>query len=247
MAEDNYQKLLNQIKDNLDDVYARMGSAAEKSGRKVDDVKLIAVTKLMPVETIRAGIDAGIRCFGENYAEQAAEKITQGVADQHIEWHMIGHIQSRKTETVCQYFDMVHSVDRMKIARYLDRYARQLDKVMPVLLEVNLSGEESKYGWEASDEGRWEKLVQEFKKIAGYSNIEIRGLMSMPPLFEDPESTRPIYKRLRLFQEFLRQHLPGISWDELSIGTSFDYEVAIEEGATMVRIGKAIFGPRPKA
>lgn len=199
----------------------------------------------MPLATLQAGIEAGLRCFGENYPEQAAKKIAALQTTKDIEWHMIGHIQSRKTDTVCQYFDMVHSVDRMKIARYLDRYARKASRSMSVLIEVNLSGEESKYGWEASDESRWQELVTDFKEIAALPNIDVLGLMSMPPLFDDPERTRPIYQRLNRLQQFLKAEIPEAEWRELSIGTSFDFTVAVEEGATMVRIGTEIFDQRP--
>jgi len=246
MSHKDYETQVDQIRENLSEVYKRMERAAEKSDRDVKNIKLIAVTKMMPVETIRAGIDAGLCCFGENYAEQAAEKITDIETNQPIEWHMIGHIQSRKAETVCTHFDWVHSLDRKKIASYLDRYAGAQDRVIPVLMEVNVSGEDSKFGWEAFDESRWYKLVTEFREIIEYSNIKIRGLMSMPPLFDNAELSRPYYQRLIRLQRELRDKLPDASWDELSIGTSFDYEVAIEEGATMVRVGTRIFGDRPK-
>jgi PLP dependent protein len=233
------------IKDNLQRVETRLAHAAEKAGRSRQDVQLIAVTKLMPLEVIQAGIEAGLRVFGENYPEQAAEKITALETDFDLTWHMIGHIQSRKTNTVCEYFDCVHSVDRMKIAKYLDRYCQENDRVMPILIEVNLSGEESKFGWKAWDENRWSDLLPHFEKIAQFPNLEIRGLMSMPPFFDDSELTRPYYQHLRRLQGFLREQLSDISWGELSIGTSFDYEVAVEEGATMVRLGTTLFGPRP--
>jgi PLP dependent protein len=247
MSDVDFSMQVSQIRQNLEKVKSRMRSAADKSDRDLDSIQLIAVTKLLPLKTIKAGVEAGIRRFGENYAEQAAEKITALETDKDIEWHMIGHIQSRKTNTVCEYFDMVHSLDRMKIGRYLDRYSREIDKVMPVLIEVNVSGEDSKYGWQASDEDRWSDLVPQFRQIVDKKNIEVRGLMSMPPLFDDPELTRPIYQRLRRLQEFLRQEIPKVTWDDLSIGTSFDYEVAIQEGATMIRIGTEIFGPRSTA
>ena len=118
---------------------------------------------------------------------------------------------------------------------------------MPILIEVNLSGEKSKYGWQASDEAGWQDLITQFRQISELQNIEIRGLMSMPPFFENPALTRPIYKRLREFQQMLQEAIPDVHWNELSIGTSFDFEVAIQEGATMVRVGTEIFGPRPKA
>ena len=240
-----YEEKVVQIRENLESVMSRMEKAAERSGRKLEDIKLIGVTKLMPIDMIRAGIEAGIRIFGENYPEQAAEKIRAISGGIPIEWHMIGHIQSRKTDTVCEHFDMVHSVDRMKIARYLDRYSRERGRVMPVLLEVNVSGEKSKYGWQASDQKDWPDLIVHFRQIAEMPNIEIRGLMSMPPFFENPELTRPVYQKLSSFQNMLAEEMPDVHWNELSIGTSFDFEVAIEEGATMVRVGTEIFGPRP--
>jgi uncharacterized pyridoxal phosphate-containing UPF0001 family protein len=227
LTQNNFSELVSTIKSNLEIIQENIDRAVVKSGRSADDVTLVGVTKLRPLETVRAGIQAGLRVFGENYPEQAVEKI-----------------EALKS-IVCRYFDMVHSLDRIKIARYLDRYCGELGKKMPVLIEVNLSGEESKSGWAAWDESRWPELVEPFRQIGTFPNIEVGGLMSMPPLFGDPEKTRPIYKRLRRLQDFLREELPEMRWDELSIGTSFDYEVAIEEGATMVRIGTALFGPRP--
>lgn len=234
-----------KIGSNLEKVQQRIAKAAERSGRQSGSVKLIAVTKLVSLDVIRAGIQNGITCFGENYADQAAEKIQALEGHTGVEWHMIGHIQSRKAQTVCEYFDFVHSVDRMKIARYLDRYSGEMNRVLPVLMEVNVSGEDSKFGWPAYDEEGWENLLTPFRQIAELPNLEIRGLMSMPPLFEDPEKTRPLYKKLVRFRQYLQQEIPDVCWDELSIGTSFDYEVAIEEGATMVRVGTEIFGSRP--
>ncbi len=233
------------IGSNLEKVQQRIAKAAERSGRHSGSVKLIAVTKLVSLDVIQAGIQNGITCFGENYADQAAEKIQALEGHTGVEWHMIGHIQSRKAQTVCEYFDLVHSVDRMKIARYLDRYSGEMNRVLPVLMEVNVSGEDSKFGWPAYDEEGWENLLTPFRQIAELPNVEIRGLMSMPPLFEDPEKTRPLYKKLVRFRQYLQQEIPDVCWDELSIGTSFDYEVAIEEGATMVRVGTDIFGSRP--
>jgi len=233
------------IGSNLEKVQQRIAKAAERSGRHSGSVKLIAVTKLVSLDVIQAGIQNGITCFGENYADQAAEKIQALEGHTGVEWHMIGHIQSRKAQTVCEYFDFVHSVDRMKIARYLDRYSGEMNRVLPVLMEVNVSGEDSKFGWPAYDEEGWENLLTPFRQIAELPNLEIRGLMSMPPLFEDPEKTRPLYKKLVRFRQYLQQEIPDVCWDELSIGTSFDYEVAIEEGATMVRVGTDIFGSRP--
>ena len=244
MSQNDIEYQTAQIEKNLKAIHSRMARAAEKTDRELSEIKLIAVTKLMPLETIKAAINAGLRCFGENYPEQAAEKIVGLKTDQDIEWHMIGHIQSRKANTVCEYFNVVHSLDRMKIARYLNRYSGEVKRRLQVLIEVNVSGEESKYGWQATDEAIWIELVPQFQQITELPNLEIRGLMSMPPLFENAELTRPIYRKLRKLQQFLRDRIPEAAWDELSIGTSFDFEVAIEEGATMVRIGTEIFGTR---
>jgi len=233
------------IKSNLETIQLRIRAAAEKSGRNPSDVRLIGVTKLLSLAVVQAGVEAGLTCFGENYPEQAVEKIETLKGVPGIQWHMIGHIQSRKTELVCRYFDMVHSLDRLKIARLMDRYCGEFNRQMPVLLEVNLSGEESKGGWDAWDEGRWGALLDPFTQIAEMTNLKIAGLMSMPPLSTDPESTRPLYQRLRRLQAYLRTEMPDTEWNELSIGTSFDYPVAIEEGATMVRIGTELFGRRP--
>ena len=240
-----WEEKVSQIEENLQDVQQRIQMAAQREHRDPNEVKLIAVTKHMPSDTIRAGIAAGLRCFGENYPEQAAEKIVALESSEEIEWHMIGHIQSRKTETVCRYFDVVHSVDRMKIARYLDRYSRENSRILPVLIEVNVSGEPSKFGWEASDENQWIELISQFQEMIALPNLKVQGLMTMPPFFDDPERTRPIYERLIRLQQFLQEEVPGSTWQELSIGTSFDFEIAVEYGATMVRIGTEIFGERP--
>ena len=230
------------IHTNLEAVQNRIAAAANRSHRDPADITIIAVTKLVSLEMVRAGYHAGLIYFGENYAEQAVEKIQSLKHAPGIEWHMIGHIQSRKAKMVAEYFDYVHSVDRMKIARYLDQYSKELNRIMPILLEVNVSGEDSKFGWTAYSETHWENLVKQFRQIAEMQNLEIRGLMSMPPLSEDPEKTRPVYQKLVRLQQFLKNALPDVNWKELSIGTSFDFEVAIEEGATIIRVGRAIFG-----
>lgn len=246
MNRGDISECAEKIKSNLETIQLKIRNAAEKSGRDPSAIQLVGVTKLLPLGVVQAGVEAGLTCFGENYPEQAIEKIETLKDTPGIQWHMIGHIQSRKTELVCRYFDMVHSLDRLKIARLMDRYCGELGRQMPVLLEVNLSGEESKSGWDAWDEERWELLLEPFAEIAVMKNLKVMGLMSMPPLSADSETTRPLYRRLRRLQSFLKAELPAVRWDELSIGTSFDYPVAIEEGATMVRIGTELFGPRPK-
>ena len=246
MDRGDISECAKKIKSNLEKIQLKINEAAKKSGRDPSTIQLVGVTKLLPLGVVQAGVEAGLTCFGENYPEQAIEKIETLKDTADIQWHMIGHIQSRKTELVCRYFDMVHSLDRLKIARLMDRYCGELNRQMPVLLEVNLSGEESKSGWDAWNEDRWGLLLEPFAQITEMNHLNVRGLMSMPPLSKDPESTRPIYQRMRRLQSFLKSKLPNMMWDELSIGTSFDYPVAIEEGATMVRIGTELFGPRPR-
>lgn len=244
MIKNDFDASVDLIRDNLKIVREKISIAAEKSGRRTEDIKLIAVTKTVSLEIIEAAIVAGIYDFGENYPEQAIEKIENIHTDKTLSWHMIGHIQSRKSKIVCDYFNLIHSIDSMKIAARINRDCKNRDRIMPVLLEVNLSGEESKFGWKAWDENKWGELSDAFKEIAQMDYVQIHGLMGMPPFFDDPELTRSYYQRMNRLQNFLTEEIPDASWKELSIGTSFDYEVAIEEGATMVRLGTTLFGPR---
>ena len=245
MAKENRGGEVMGIKANLEMVQLKINAAATKAGRDPKSIKLVAVTKLMPLEVVQSAYDAGMHCFGENYPEQAVDKILAMEGQPQIEWHMIGHIQSRKAELVSRYFDKVHSVDRLKIARYLNRYCGELDKVMPILIEVNLGGEDSKAGFPAWHEDQWTELCISLGEITELPNIKVKGLMTMPPMFEDPEKSRPIYRQLKRLQRYLQDQIPNTIWDELSIGTSFDYEVAVEEGATLVRIGTELFGSKP--
>jgi pyridoxal phosphate enzyme (YggS family) len=159
---------------------------------------------------------------------------------------MIGHVQSRKASLVAQHFDLVHSLDSLRLAQRLDKSAKEAGRRLPVLLEFNVSGEQSKHGWQAAEDGRWEDLMAEIHLITTLGNLHIRGLMTMPPLSTDPEEARSHFQRLRRLQAFLRKRAPEAEWDELSMGTSADFAVAVEEGATLVRVGQAILGPRPE-
>jgi pyridoxal phosphate enzyme (YggS family) len=163
-----------------------------------------------------------------------------------VEWHMIGHCQSRKAGLVAARFDMMHSLDSLKLAGKLSRALQEHQRTLPVLLEMNVSGEENKGGWEAWDEEQWERLIPEIEQILMLETLKIKGLMTMPPLFENPEAVRPYFIRLRRLRDWLAGKLPQISWEELSMGTSADFCVGIEEGATYVRIGTAILGSRSK-
>ena len=158
---------------------------------------------------------------------------------------MIGHVQSRKARIVAEEFDFLHSLDSLKLANKLDRILYETGKVLPVLLEFNVGGEESKSGWDASEENSWADLLQIVEQIQALKNLKICGLMTMPPLFDEPEAARPYFKKLRALQEYFESQIEGLKLRDLSMGTSIDFEVAIEEGATFVRIGQAILGARP--
>jgi hypothetical protein len=234
----------SEIKSNYNKVREGIHYATEMSGRNLNEVELVVVSKGHTVDVVKAALDAGIRTLGENYVEEAAQKI-KAIQDQTaVDWHMIGHIQSRKARTVCELFDYVHSLDSIKLARRLNRFAAEIGRKLPVLLECNVSGEESKYGWKAWKEERWEELLPEFTEINSMSNLQIRGLMTMAPLMQEIENTRPYFRRLRDLRKFLNLNIQEADWQELSMGMSADYKIAIQEGATIVRIGTAIFGER---
>lgn len=242
------------MSETADAIRARIGrvldsiaTAARKSGREPESVRLVVVTKLQPLEIVKGAIEAGAHILGENYPEEAAMKIESLGPQSGVEWHMIGHIQSRKAQLVPRHFDLVHSLDSLKLAQRLDRSAAEAGRTLPVLLEFNVGGEQSKHGWPAADEGRWSDLLADLNAIADQTNLKVRGLMTMPPLSADPEEARAYFQRLCRLRDFLRRQVPQGQWDELSMGTSADFAVAIEEGATLVRVGQAIVGPRPKA
>ncbi|MCX6065197.1 MAG: YggS family pyridoxal phosphate-dependent enzyme, partial [Chloroflexi bacterium] len=167
-----------------------------------------------------------------------------GVVDG-LTWHMIGHVQSRKADLVAQNFNFMHSLDSLKLAIRLERFAAEAGLILPVLLECNVSGEESKFGYAAFDPAQLETLRLEAQQIAQLPHLEIRGLMTMPPLYDDAEKTRPFFRRLVELRERLSKQIPSVNWDELSMGTSADFVAAVEEGATIVRVGTAILGVRP--
>ncbi len=193
---------------------------------------------------MEAAFEIGARTFGENYAEESIPKI-EALRREQVEWHMIGHVQSRKAALVAEHFALVHSVDSLKLANRLDRAAAELGRDLPVLLEYNVGGESGKGGWTAAEESQWPGLLPDAEAIVALPRLQVRGLMTMPPLSPDHEASRVYFSRLRRLRDYLARRLPQASWDELSMGTSADYPVAVEEGATLVRIGQAILGPRP--
>jgi pyridoxal phosphate enzyme (YggS family) len=237
--------LVERIYDNYSQVVEQIGASARRSGRDPEAIRVVVVSKAQPLEVLAAAIQAGIRRFGENYPEEAVEKIARFGEIEHIEWHMIGHLQSRKSRMVAGAFDYFHSLDSLNLARKLNAALIERDKSLPVFLEMNVSGEQSKYGWPAWEEGRWDNLVKEVEQLIEFPQVKVCGLMVMPPLFNDQELSRPYFSKARKLRNHLARKLPMFDLSELSMGTSADYCVAIEEGATFVRIGQAILGPRP--
>lgn len=238
-------ELVAEIRARYEQVLFEIETAARQAGRAPDAVKLVVVSKTHPLEVVQAALEAGIRNLGENYAEEAVEKIQAIGPLAGLRWHMIGHVQSRKADLVAQNFDFMHSLDSLKLAQRLDRFAAEAGRVLPVLLECNVSGEASKFGYPAWDETHLVALAAEAAQIADLPHLEIRGLMTMPPLFEQPEVTRPFFRRLREVRESLAKRVGRGRWEELSMGTSTDFTAAVAEGATLVRVGTAIFGARP--
>lgn len=231
------------IKNNYARVLARIGAAAQSVGRQPEDVKLVVVTKGHSLETAQVVIAAGANYLGESYLDDALPKI-EALAAPDIEWHMIGHVQSRKARAVSAHFSWVHSVDRLKLARRLNNFAGEAGRTLPILLECNISHEASKFGWTAWDEARWSEFADEIAPLTALPHLELRGLMTMPPYDPDPEKSRPYFQKLCRLRGFLADRFPKTNWSELSMGMSGDYEVAVQEGATLVRVGTAIVGSR---
>ncbi|NMB60335.1 MAG: YggS family pyridoxal phosphate-dependent enzyme [Chloroflexi bacterium] len=238
--------MTNSIATNYQNIIDRVVYSAKIAGRDPDDVKLIVVTKGQPVEKMIEAYKAGARLFGENYPEETEKKLEELRKLDGIEIHMIGHLQSRKAQIVAGSFDWMHSIDRLSIVEKLDRELQNTGRTMPVLLEMNVSGEESKMGFSAWNQNHWNSLIPIIDQIASIKTISIRGLMTMPPLSASAEQTRSYFKVLRELRDYLAGKFKNIKWDELSMGTSGDFEAAIMEGATFIRISTAIMGPRPK-
>ncbi len=239
---------MSELAQSIREKYLRarenIARAAQSAGRDPADVKVVVVSKTQPLEVIRAAVEAGVSILGENYPEEGAMKIQRIGAASAVEWHMIGHVQSRKAALVPQYFTFLHSLDSVKLAVKLNRHCEETGRVLPALLEFNLGGEQSKSGWDAADESRWGALLEDVGAILALSRLQTRGLMTMPPLGGSAEESRPFFQKLKRLQEYLRAQFPQADFSELSMGTSADYEVAVQEGATFVRIGTSILGAR---
>ncbi|HAS52838.1 MAG: YggS family pyridoxal phosphate enzyme [Nitrospirae bacterium GWC2_57_13] len=225
------------IAENLKAVQDRIAAAAKRAGRDPASVKLLVVTKTVDPARIREAVKAGAAILGENRVQEARDKIAQlgGLAT----WHLIGSLQKNKAKYAVKLFDLIHSVDSLELAQEIDQQAARAGKIQRVLIEVNIAGEDAKAGINV---GTAVDLAREAAKLR---NIRIQGLMTMPPYSEDPENSRPYFQRLReLAGVIIKENISGLSLQELSMGMSGDFEVAVEEGATMVRVGTAIFGSR---
>lgn len=229
---------------NLEDVQDKIFRSARKTGRSPEDIKLVVVTKTHPLDIVRCVVAAGARYLGENYVEEAEEKIHALRSEAQCSWHMIGHVQSRKAGLIVDNFDYLHSLDSTKLAVRLDRQAQEKKRILPVLLEFNVSGETNKSGWQLEDDASWDETLPDIEAILSLQNLRVCGLMTMPPFLLDPDEVRPYFSKLRRFSEYLQKQIGSDHFVELSMGMSGDYEVAIEEGATWVRIGQAILGLR---
>jgi len=226
---------------NLARVRENIARAARRSGRGPDEVRLVAVTKGVPAHVLREALEAGVTDLGENRVQEAEAKQAElGPLDPGVRWHLIGHLQTNKAKRAAQSFQLIHSVDSFRVARALSRaVAGGSAGTLDVLVQTNVSGEESKYG---VDPGGAADLCRTVGSLEG---LRVKGLMTMAPFTDDPEETRPVFRRLReLAREIKRLGLEGVSMELLSMGMTQDYEVAVEEGSNLVRVGTAIFGPR---
>jgi pyridoxal phosphate enzyme (YggS family) len=225
------------IGDNVRAVYERLHRAALAVGRRVDSVRLVAATKFVSVEAIREGLAAGLTILGESRLQEALPKI-EALRGKPVRWHFIGRLQRRKVRSVVGVFDLIHSVDTLELAQEIDRRAKDAGLQQAVLLEVNIGDEATKAGF------RPDELLSLLPELSRLSSMVVRGLMTIPPPASDAEEARPYFRQLRELAQRLSRNAPSLSMDELSMGMSNDYVVAVEEGATFVRIGTAIFGTR---
>jgi pyridoxal phosphate enzyme (YggS family) len=230
---------LGTIYENLQNVRERIARAAEGAGRTAEDVHLVAISKTFPADAVAEAYAAGQRVFGENRVQEAQAKIPQLAGKGGIQWHLVGHLQSNKVRRAVDLFQAIDSVDGLKLLSRLNEAALEAGKLMPVLVQVDLGHEETKFG---ADAGQIPEILE---KAADAKNIVVDGLMTIPPWFDDSEHSRPFFVRLRNLRDSLESQAPGcLGRRHLSMGMSHDFEIAIQEGATMVRIGTAIFGER---
>jgi pyridoxal phosphate enzyme (YggS family) len=236
-----------QIASRFQQICEQIRIHAIKANRNPEEIKLVVVTKGQSIEKIRAVVAAGAKFLGENYPEETGSKFDESFRAENLGFqiHLIGHLQSRKISLVLGRFDCFHALDSRELAEKMNhRISLGKFNPLPVLLQYNVSGENEKYGWMAADEKKWPDLCTDFEKILELKNLSLAGLMTMPPFVEKPESSRIFFERLRRLKEFFVTRYPGCGLKELSMGTSQDFEAAISEGATYLRIGNAIMGER---
>lgn len=225
------------IKERLKAVQDQIRETALRCNRSPEEITLIAVSKKQSVEAIIEAIDDGVETLGENYIQEAVDKIEQ--ITQKALWHFIGHLQSNKAKVAVKYFDLIHTVDTLKLAEAINHQAQKAGKIQKILIQLNISEEETKSGATAAE------AIDLAEAVSHLKNLSLRGLMGMPPFFDDPEKARPYLRKLAQIRDAIkRENISGISMEHLSMGMSDDFKVAIEEGSTMVRIGTAIFGSR---
>lgn len=226
---------MGTVKDNLETINKKIKEAALKVKRDPQEIKLVAVTKTATLEQIKEAINEGVKIIGESKVQEAKGKYQ--ILTTEVEWHLIGHLQTNKVKYAVEIFDLIHSVDSIKLAKEIDKRSVQFKKIIDVLIEVNISGEETKYGYNP------EKVEAFLKEISEFSGIRVRGLMTIAPISKNKEEVRPYFRRLRELSERIRdKNIKNIKMDYLSMGMTDDFEIAIEEGANMVRIGRGIFG-----
>jgi PLP dependent protein len=229
---------MSSVADNLAGLKERIISACMRAKRDPSQVQLVGVTKMVSIDRIREGVNAGVRILGENYVQEALQKI-EALQVLDVSWHFIGHLQSNKAKMAVERFDLIHTVDRKGLAKELNRRGEQKGKRVSVLLQVNVGQEETKSGTSP------ESLIDLFQYVSSLENLAVRGLMTLPPYVDDPEEVRPYFRQLRMLLEGLRDRSANPEeLTELSMGMSHDFEVAIEEGATLIRVGTALFGER---
>jgi hypothetical protein len=238
-------EFISVINQRLNQVNEAIKVACAHVRRNPNEVTLVTVSKRQPIELIRAAYACGLRRFGENYAEEAVAKMDALADLTDIQWEMVGHIQSRKAKLIASRVVRVHSLERGKIARLLDKFRDPELPPLQVIMEVNISGEASKEGLPGVDPARWSEILPVVDEVVTYPRLKLTGLMTMPPLQVDMEANRAYFRSLRELQDYINAQRPDLNLHELSMGTSTDFPVAIEEGATIIRVGEAILGPRP--
>lgn len=230
--------MTERVRDRVEQVRQRMAEAARRADRDPDEIELVAVTKTVPVPRIREAVDAGAMLLGENRVQEASDKITL-LSSLSVKWHLIGHLQTNKSRPAAELFELIHSLDSLKLAAALNRQGGALRKQIRVLVEVNLGGEPNKTGIIERD------LLPLLQACRQYTHLTIEGLMAIPPYRRNPQEVRPFFRKLRQLRDQAVKAYPDYPFRHLSMGMSHDYEIAIEEGATLVRIGTSIFEARP--